>query len=400
MKIFGYNLTLKKGETRSINNDPLQMLFGSYTSGSKDMQLSTVYRCVDLISNTVAQMDFRLLNITSNPIPEYNNPLYNILCKTPNRYMTRFMFMKTIVMNMLLKGNAYVHINRDERGNVINMVILDNSKMVVQVINEKLIYTYDGSNLDNDNVVHIRNISYDGITGVSTINAAHLTLDSATASEIHSNNFFAKGANLAGILTTSVNLNDGQKEQMLKSWQANYGGTNGGGVAILSGNMEYKPISVNPRDAQLLETRQYNVIEICRFFGVSPIMAFDLSNSSYQNAEASSLSFLQETIQPILEKIELEFWKVALKPSEKARYDIRFNTEDYLKIDKDSLATYYSKLFQMGALTTNELREKLGLPRIIEGDTAFIQANVVPIDFHKTNPDQFKIDNNLKKESV
>lgn len=384
MKIFGYDLSFRRVDKRSYT-EPLQMLFGSYTSGTKDMQLSTVYRCVDLISNTVAQMDFRLLNTTVHPVPEMNNPLYNILCKTPNKYMTRFMFMKTIVMEMLLKGNSYIYINRDQRGNVIDLVILDNSKMVVQTMLDKVSYIYNGSTLDNDNVVHIRNISYDGIIGVSTIQAAHLTLDSATASEVHSNNFFAKGANLSGVLSTSANLKDEQKDQILKSWQANYGGSNGGGVAILSGNMEYKPISVNPRDAQLLETRQYNVIEICRFFGVSPIMAFDLTNSSYKNAESSSLSFLQETIQPILEKIELEFWKAVLKPSEKEKYDIRFNTDDYLKIDKASLASYYSQLFQMGALTTNEVREKLGMPKVEDGDTIYIQANVVPSDYFYNN---------------
>ena len=119
MKIFGYDITLKKQENRGLI-DAIRTSFGGYNSTPMGMNLSTVYRCVDLISNTVAQMDFRLLNTTVHPVPEYSNPLYNILCKVPNSYMTRFMFMKTIVMNMLLKGNAYVYINRNERGNVID----------------------------------------------------------------------------------------------------------------------------------------------------------------------------------------------------------------------------------------------------------------------------------------
>ena len=71
--------------------------------------------------------------------------------------------------------------------------------------------------------------------------------------------------------------------------------------------MDFQPITVNPADAQLLETRQFNVIDICRFFGVSPVKAFDLSKSSYSTVEATQLAFLTDTLSPLLEKIELEF---------------------------------------------------------------------------------------------
>ena len=99
-----------------------------------------------------------------------------------------------------------------------------------------------------------------------------------------------------------------QKVDLKTSWQTAFSPTTGtpNGVAVLEGNMDFQPITVNPADAQLLETRQFNVIDICRFFGVSPVKAFDLSKSSYSTVEATQLAFLTDTLSPLLEKIELE----------------------------------------------------------------------------------------------
>jgi len=100
--------------------------------------------------------------------------------------------------------------------------------------------------------------------------------------------------------------------------------------------MSFQPITVNPADAQLLETRKFNVVDICRFFGVSPTKCFDLTNSSYSTVEATQLAFLTDTLAPLLEKIELEFERKLYKPSEKEHIDIRFDTSVLLRADKTS----------------------------------------------------------------
>lgn len=105
-------------------------------------------------------------------------------------------------------------------------------------------------------------------------------------------------------------------------------------MCVLEGNMDFSPITVSPSDAQLLETRQFNVIDICRFFGVSPVKAFDLSKSSYSTVEATELAFLTDTLAPLLEKIELEFERKLYKPSEKDSIDVRFDTATLLRADK------------------------------------------------------------------
>ena len=150
--------------------------------------------------------------------------------------------------------------------------------------------------------------------------------------------------------------------------------------------MTFQPITVNPADAQLLETREFNVIDICRFFGVSPVKAFDLSKSSYSTVEATQLAFLTDTLSPLLEKIELEFQRKLYKPSEKKSIDVRFDTSVLLRADKASLAEYYNKLFQIGSITPNEIRKALDFEPIENGDKSFIQVNMSTLDKIISNP--------------
>lgn len=173
-------------------------------------------------------------------------------------------------------------------------------------------------------------------------------------------------------------LNEIQKQQLKSSWQQAFSPETGqpNGVAVLEGNMDFSPITVNPADAQLLESRQYNVIDICRFFGVNPTKVFDLTKASYSTVEAENLQFLNDTLQPIIEKIEQEFQRKLFKPSEKAHTVVRFDTSSMLRTDKNSQASYYSTLFNMGAMSINEIRKALDLEPIEGGDTHYVQVNM------------------------
>ena len=227
-------------------------------------------------------------------------------------------------------------------------------------------------------MIHILNFSYDGITGISTLQHAKNTLGLATDSEAHAEGFFKGGANLAGIIKVQSSLTPKQKQDIREVWQSTFSPITGtpNGIAVLEGNMDFQPITVNPSDAQLLETRQFNVIDICRFFGVSPVKAFDLSKSSYSTVEATQLAFLTDTLAPLLEKIELEFERKLYKPSERNSIDVRFDTSVLLRADKASLANYYNTLFQIGVITPNEIRKALDLEAIENGDHTFVQVNI------------------------
>lgn len=169
-------------------------------------------------------------------------------------------------------------------------------------------------------------------------------------------------------------------------------------MVIEGDSMEFKPISINPADAQMLESRKFSVIEICRFFGVSPIKAFDTTASTYNNIEQANLSFLTDTLSPLIEKVENEFNRKLFRPSEKKIYSVQFNVDSLLRGDLAAQSEYFSKLFQIGVLTANDIRKKLNMAPIPGGDIAFVQSSLLPIDAERTAVN--KVDNQSKPKTV
>lgn len=409
MKIFG--IEIRKALKREISEVTASGYTGnSLFLGSREnaMLLSTVYRCVDVISDAVAQLPLETFSIDSDGFkrPYIDHPVYSLLNEEPNEDMTRFTFFKTMVASVILRGNAYAYIERDSRGNAVQLIylqthqvnivwILDNSgikRKRYQVVGFKEL-------VEPKDMLHFLNFSYDGIVGVSTLTHARQTLGIATDSEAHAAGFFKGGGNAAGILTVEgVRLNADQKKQNYEEWKTRTDPTTGSpnGIVILEGNMKYQTLTINPKDAQLLESRQFNVVDICRFFSVSPVKAFDLREANYSTVEATQLAFLTDTAAPILTKIELELNRKLFKKSEKGRVKSEFNTSGFLRADKSAQGTYLNQMFQIGAMTPNEIRRENNLPKVEYGDNAFVQVNIQPLEKAiKVNPSE--VEKNIKK---
>ena len=142
-------------------------------------------------------------------------------------------------------------------------------------------------------------------------------------------------------------------------------------MAVLQGNMSYQPIQLSAADSQMLESRQFNVQDIARFFGISPVLIGDLSHSSYSTIEATQNQFLLHTLQPYIIMLEEEFNRKLLKPSE-SNLSINIDETAILKTDKTALASYYSTLIDKGILCINEVRKELGYSKIDGGDKHLI----------------------------
>lgn len=388
---------VKEEEKRGSFFDYLLYNSSGYNIHSKAMLLSTVYRCVEVISDSVAQLPLEPFKIDNNGYKEKykSHVTYRLLNKEPNRVMTRFTFLKTLITSVLLNGNGYAYIRRDSEGNAIELLYLDpDSVSIVKTSNYGVKYKVNGIKgyVESINMIHLLNFSYDGFEGVSTLTHAKKTIGIALDSENHCQGFFKGGGNLSGILKVNSSLNPKQKSDLKSSWMGAFSSSDGtpNGIAVLEGNMDFQPIQISPADSQLLESRQFNVIDICRFFGVSPVKAFDLSKSSYSTVEATQLSFLSDTLSPLLEKIELEFERKLYKPSERDSIEIKFDTTSLLRADKASQASYYNQLFQIGAITTNEIRRALDLPALEDGNNSFVQVNVIPL---KDAVKKFEIEN-------
>ena len=185
--------------------------------------------------------------------------------------------------------------------------------------------------------------------------------------------------NVNGILTVvDGRLRAGQKDEIKKDWAEMI---SKGGVGVLEGNMTYQSVSINPSDAQMLETREFNVIDICRFFGVSPVKAFDLSKSSYSTVEATQLAFLTDTLAPMLENIELELKRKVFRPSERNSIEVKFDTSGLLRADKAAQATWIKTQIEGGLLTINEARRQLDLPKVDNGDQPLVNNAMVTLDY-------------------
>ncbi|MBK5721368.1 phage portal protein [Dysgonomonas sp. Marseille-P4677] len=393
MKIFG--IEIRKASKKEISETTASGYTGNRLFlGSREnaMLLSTVYRCVDVISDAVAQLPLETFSIDSEGFkrPFIDHPVYSLMNDEPNEDMTRFTFFKTMVASILLKGNAYAYIERDSRGNAIQLIYLQSHQVNIVWILDSLgikrkRYQVVGFKdmVEPKDMIHFLNFSYDGIIGVSTLEHARQTLGISTDSETHAAKFFKGGANMAGVLTIEgTRLNQDQKNQNYKEWSARTDPATGNpnGIVILEGNMRYQPITINPKDSQLLESRQFNVVDVCRFFSVSPVKAFDLSNSSYATVEATQLGFLTDTAAPILTKIELELNRKLFKKSEKGKVKSEFNTTGFLRADKAAQGTYLNQMFQIGAMTPNEIRRENNLPKVEFGDNAFVQVNIQPLE--------------------
>lgn len=381
----------KKQNQEKTEERGLCSLALNYSNGqarTEPMALSAVYRCVEVISDSVAQLPLEPFGIDPDGYSKrlINHPSYYLLSKEPNKLMSRYTFIKNLVTSMLLRGNGYAYIKRDGLGNPKSLVYLPAGYVTViehGLIDEAPIsYMVAGiGEVAQEDMIHILNYSVDGIHGISTLAYAANSLGLASASEAHARGFFTGGANVGGILTVQGPLNQKQADDIKGKWNTSFGpvGTPNG-VAVLPGNMEFKPITVNPSDAQLLETRQYSVIDICRFFGVSPVKCFDLTKSSYSTVEATQLAFLTDTLSPILEKIELELERKLFRADEKFRIDVKFDISALLRTDISSRSTYAREMFNVGALSVNEIRKELNLEPIKGGDDHFIQVNMQTLD--------------------
>lgn len=362
-------------QIQTYSNTNLSLDFGSIFNNQTAMNLSAVYRAVGMISDSVAMLpiEIKIKNGDYKNRIE-NHPLYQVLYDK-NAKLNKFTFMKMLVQSIMLRGNGFAHIERNADGSVKSLRYVEAGD--VSIVYDKmkntlwyLVPSITPKRVEPINMIHLVKNSYDGVNGISTITYANRSIKNANNTENSANNFFESGCNLAGVLTVDGQLNPQQRNDIKNNWNLAY--TNGGsGLAVLQGNMHYQPIQLNASDSQLIESRNFNITDIARFFEISPVLLGDLTHASYNTIEAIQQDFLLHTLQPYISLIEEEFTKKLLKPSE---YNLMINLrEDYLlKTDKKATAEYYSKLVNNGIITRNEARKELGYDEVEGGDKLVI----------------------------
>ena len=353
------------------------------------LQQTAVYACVRIIAETIASLPLHFYRYTEEgKEKDYAHPLYRILHDEPNPEMTAFVFRETIVSHLLLWGNAYAQIIRNGKGEIMYLYPLLPDKMTVERsdITNEIFYTYMDTKgkmyrLTNKEVLHIPGLGFDGLIGYSPIAMTKNAIGLSIAAEEYGSRFFANSANPSGVLEHPGVLKDPKK--IRESWNEVYGGTsNSHRVAVLEEGLTFKPISIPPNDAQFLETRKFQINEICRIFRVPPHMVADLEKSSFSNIEQQSLDFIVNTIRPWLIRIEQSICQKLLLPDEKGVFFAKFNVNGMLRGDFTSRMNGYAIARQNGWMNVDEIRELEDmnkLPKGMGGDRFLCNGNMVDL---------------------
>lgn len=397
MKLFGF--WGKKKEQRSITvgpSDSLGLPYGGLStslSAEASMKLSAVYRCVDVKSSDIAAMPWDIFVYKGGKewIKDDGHFSYSILNVQPNPSCSAFTFKKALVSQVELNGNGYAWIHRDDRANPVSLELLTGN--VTMYIREDLSvyyiyqdsFTSKQSYIDGEDMIHILNFSYDGLLGVSTLtHAGNITSLSASA-DGQAKGYYQSGVNMNGIISVPNKISADNAKALKQSWKeaVSYNSTTGvgGGVVVMEGGAVYTPIQINPKDAQMLETRQFNVVDICRFFGVHPSKAFDVSSASYASAESYQLAYITDTMTPLAAKINNEFNRKLYRPSQRDRTRCELRVRALRSADLDTLGNYYSQMFQVGAYSPDDICREMNLPLAPEGkgNKRYVQVNLAPL---------------------
>lgn len=389
-------------EYRSINpilSTLKTSLFGG--SNSTAMKIGVVYRCVNLISDSIASLPLVPYNYVSNwKYVDYESQLYNLFNVQPNPFMSAFTFKKMMVVSMLLKGNAYILIQRDKiTGEPVALSLLNSDNVIIDGANGDIKYKDSITNkvYDKSQIIHLMNNSESPYRGESTISYMASSLSIANNLENYLQSLTRSGMMVTGILkpTVASGITQEKAVKAKTAFNSAINSAEANSVIVLDAGFDFQQISITPKDAMYLESSKMNSNNICKFFGVPPAMIYD-EVGKYSTAEQSQLDYLNNTLTPIIEKIESEFFrKIYLQPEWSSK-ELKFDTTNLMRLDATTQAAYFNTLFNMGAITVNEVREKINAAYPAkDGNKHFISTNLQELGNLIVNQTQ-PIDNKLK----
>ena len=368
--------------------------FGAAASGKNvteetAIQISTVYACVRVLAETIASLPLNVYESDGkggSRIAE-KHPLEYLLHDAPNEEMTSFIWREQMMTQILLRGNSYSQIVRSGKTAILSIYPLLSSNMTVDRDDSgALTYKYQMADentitLSPSEVLHIPGMGFDGIMGYSPIALMKTTLGLTLAAEEYGSKVFGNGATPAGVLTHPNRLKD--PEKLRNAWNAAYGGSaNAGKIAILEEGMKFERISMPNSEAQFLETRKFQVSEICRIYRVPPHMVGDLEHATFSNIEHQSISFAVHTIRPWLVRIEQSMNKALFSENERGKYFVKFNMDGLMRGDYKSRMEGYAIARQNGWMSADDIRGLENLNPIGAakgGEEYLVNGNMIPI---------------------
>lgn len=356
------------------------------------MQISAVWACVRLIAGTISTIPLSIAkrNADGSITPQPLHPTTALIGRAPNDAMTAAQFWEAIMAAALLWGDGFAEIIRFN-GKIVALNFLLPGRLVRRRLTDKagtIEYRYTDFNgeqrvLDERNLLRVPGISSDGVNGLSVIQFGANILGSAQAATEVAGSIFKNGMRPSGVLSVEGFLTDKQREDIRANILPHFSGSgNTGKTLVAEGGMKWESVTINPDDAQLLQSRQFDVEEIARFFGVPPHLIGHMDNSTSWGTgiEQQTLGFLSFTLRPWLVRITQAIGRRMLTAGEQDLLFAEFEVDELLRADSVGRAALYSSMLQNGVYTRNEVRRRERLPAMPGGDVLTVQSNLIPID--------------------
>lgn len=349
------------------------------------MQVTAVYACVKILSETGASVPCYLYERQKQgKTPAESHALYDVLLNQPNSYQTPFEFWEQVIRCCALRGYFYAEIVMDRLGQVEELLPLHPDRVILeQLIDGSFRYRYTEITgqerffLPNELFRVMFYTEENGMTPISPIKANADSVGITEAAERYAATYFGNSATPSGSLEADGKLSDEARSAIRNSWNRMFRGPdNAGKIAVLDQGLKFKQITINNDDSQLLETRQWQLTDICRIYRVPPHLVQDLTRSTFKNIEHQSLDFMTHTMRPWLRRIEGAIIRDLLLKDERKQYFPRFDMSDLLAADAKARAEYIASGIQNTWMTPNEGRVMEGLNPLPGLDEPMMPSNL------------------------
>lgn len=296
-----------------------------------------------------------------------DHPLSRLLHDRPNNVQTPFQFFELALQDLMLTGNFFAWVSRDFAGRAVALTRLKPGRVVVAEFFDRAEgYTLffdatlpDGTSgrYSSREVLHIPGFSRDGLMGLNPMAFMRDAFGGAIATADYATRYFDAGAKPDVVLTTKQKIDPQSRDAMRRDWKGIYGGPNGEKVAVLDQDVTATMISHNPEEAQMLETRQFHVVELARIWGVPPHLIFDLSRATFSNIEQQSLEFITYHLGPHFTRFEQALTLAFAEPD----HYVEHMTDALVRGDLKSRMEASWLQRQMGLVSADEVRARENL---------------------------------------
>lgn len=402
MKIFGLNITRASAPPTAgvgggwwpVVRESFAGAWQSNVEVSPDSVLAyfAVYACISLIASDIGKLNLRLVAKDDDGIwSETDNPSFSPVLRKPNRYQTINKFVEQWIISKLINGNAYALKERDNRGVVRALYVLNPLRVMPLIAPDGAVYYQLGSDPLNElpfglqavpasEIIHDTMVAlFHPLVGVTPIYACGLSATQGLQIQNASAKFFGAGSKPSGVLSAPGAITPTQAATLKGEWEKNFQGDNAGRIAVVSDGLTYTPLAMSATDAQLIDQLKWSAENVCSCYHVPPYMVNVGPTPPYANVEPVFQQYYAQCLQSLLTNFEksLDAGLGLLTPINGTQYGTEFDIDDLIWMDTATKTKAAGDAIASGGMSPDEARKRyFGLGPVTGGDTPYMQQQM------------------------